>query len=230
MKIDPPARPRADARRDRVLVVQQPLVGAERPVEPHRVVEARHAHAGRVPRQPERQHARVEQRHVAGVGDDARVQHRVVGQCGRRRATTRAGRRLDVPLRCIGSSRRRSAGRSGAGARSQRRSARGTAPGARASRAATPASGTSGGASIWWSSPGSWPWKLACRLKIARPCWIATTRRVLKLRAVAEAVDVVDDRHRRVAGAQEVGVQRVHESRSSRRPCGPAATSAWPAT
>src|SRR3712207_7790504 len=37
------------------------------------------------------------------------------------------------------------------------------------------------GIGIWWSGPGSWRWKLACRLKIGRPCWMATTRRVAEL-------------------------------------------------
>ena len=42
----------------------------------------------------------------------------------------------------------------------------------------TPGSGTSGiGASC--SSPSSGTWKLDCRLKIALPCWMATTRRVV---------------------------------------------------
>ena len=30
--------------------------------------------------------------------------------------------------------------------------------------------------------------------------------------AVADPVDLVQDRHRRIAGAQEVGVQRVHQA------------------
>ena len=80
VKIAPPASPRAAPGRERVLVVEQPLVGAERAVEPHRVVEARHLHPRAVPRQAERQHGRVEQRHVAGVRHDARVDDRVVGQ------------------------------------------------------------------------------------------------------------------------------------------------------
>ncbi len=36
------------------------------------------------------------------------------------------------------------------------------------------------------------------------------TRRVVKLLAVADAVDLVHDRRGRIAGAQEVRVQRVH--------------------
>ena len=78
------------AGRQRCLVVQQPFVGAERSVEPHRVVEAGHLHAGAFPRQAERQHRRVEQGHVARVRDDAGVQDGVVGQLAVRRAATRA--------------------------------------------------------------------------------------------------------------------------------------------
>ena len=38
------------------------------------------------------------------------------------------------------------------------------------------------GIGYWCSGPGSATWNDADRLKIARPCWIATTRRVVKLR------------------------------------------------
>ena len=30
----------------------------------------------------------------------------------------------------------------------------------------------------WWDSPGSSTWNEADRLKMARPCWMATTSRV----------------------------------------------------
>ncbi len=43
------------------------------------------------------------------------------------------------------------------------------------------ASGTSG-ASSWWSGPISSTWNEAAMLKMAVPCWMATTRRVVKLR------------------------------------------------
>ena len=42
-------------------------------------------------------------------------------------------------------------------------------------------SGTSG-IGIWKSSPGSSTWNDVDRWKMARPCWMATTRRVVKLR------------------------------------------------
>ena len=41
--------------------------------------------------------------------------------------------------------------------------------------------GTSGITS-WWSKPSSATWNDAAMLKMARPCWMATTRRVVKLR------------------------------------------------
>src|SRR4051812_8418204 len=61
-----------------LLVVEQPFVGAERTVEPHRVVEARGHHTTVVP-QRVRQGRGVDERHVARVRDDTRVQQRVVG-------------------------------------------------------------------------------------------------------------------------------------------------------
>ena len=104
-----------------------------------------------------------------------------------------------------------------------------TAPSASGSRAASRGRGTSAASAAGGRGPASWTWKLACRLKIARPCWMATTRRVGEAAAVADAVDLVEDRHRRVAGAQEVGVERVHlAARSSTVRV--AATSACPAT
>ena len=42
-------------------------------------------------------------------------------------------------------------------------------------------SGTSG-MGIWNSRPGSSTWNEADMWKMARPCWMATTRRVAKLR------------------------------------------------
>ena len=202
------------ARRERVLVVQQPLVGAERAVEPHRVVEAGHLHPRAVPRQAERQHGRVEQRHVAGVRHDARVDDRVVGQLavGPQPHPLAVGRHalaadrvaVDVahvdragpvvPLAHLVLVRRH--------------------PGVPVRERL--GVGQPGGIVIWWSGPGSGAWKLACRLKIARPCWMATTRRVREAATVAEAVDLVEDRHRRVAGAQEVGVLMALEFASDR--------------
>ncbi len=68
------------ARRRAVHVVQQPLVGAERPVEPHHVVEARHHEPGVVLAEGMRQRGGAEEREVGRVRDDARVKERVVGQ------------------------------------------------------------------------------------------------------------------------------------------------------
>ena len=44
---------------------------------------------------------------------------------------------------------------------------------------------------------------------MAWPCWIATTLRVEKLPAVADAVDLIDDRNGRIASAQKIGMQRM---------------------
>ena len=44
------------------------------------MIEAGHLHARTVPRQAERQHGGVEQRHVAGVRHDARMEGGIVGQ------------------------------------------------------------------------------------------------------------------------------------------------------
>ena len=49
-------------------------------------------------------------------------------------------------------------------------------------------------------------------MKIGLPCWIATTRRAVKDCAVAAAVDFVDDGHPGIAGAQEIGVQRMADA------------------
>ncbi len=46
-------------------------------------------------------------------------------------------------------------------------------------------------------------------LKIGRPCWIATTRRVVKLPPSAGPLDFVQDRHLGIAGQDEIGVQGV---------------------
>jgi hypothetical protein len=39
-------------------------------------------------------------------------------------------------------------------------------------------SGRSAGIGSWWSNPASTTWNDADRLKMGRPCWMATTRRV----------------------------------------------------
>ena len=77
---EPFGEPACRLRGRALLVVQQPLVGVERAVEPHRVVEARDHEAVVVPRVRVRHHRGVEQREVRRVRDDARVQQRVVGQ------------------------------------------------------------------------------------------------------------------------------------------------------
>ena len=57
------------------------------------------------------------------------------------------------------------------------------------------------------------------RLEVDRPAVLAGHHPPGRERAaVAQALDVVDDRHGVVAGAQEVGVQRVHDVRRVDRP------------
>ena len=63
------------------LIVEQPFVGAERSVKPHGVVEAGHLQSAVGPVETMGQYGGVEQGHVAGVGDNARVQRGIVGQC-----------------------------------------------------------------------------------------------------------------------------------------------------
>ena len=179
VQMSPRARPRPAGGRRRVLVVQQPLVGPERPVEPHRVVEAGHLHAGpRASVPPWGEQRRVEQRHVRRVGEHAGVQHRVVGQRAVGPDPDPLARRQRLACGPAATSRRSGCRSAGAG-RTSRRAARPTAPSGSGSRGATRAGGTSAGIGSWWSKPSSWTWNDADRLKIGRPCWMATTRRVV---------------------------------------------------
>src|SRR5918993_5022876 len=63
-----------------VLLVEQPVVGPEGAVEPHRVIEARHEEAGIEPTTALGPPRGVEQRHVRRVGEHDRVDERVVGE------------------------------------------------------------------------------------------------------------------------------------------------------
>ncbi len=45
---------------------------------------------------------------------------------------------------------------------------------------AIPSGGGTSGMVIWWSRPASSPWKEQAMLKMASPCWMAITRRVVK--------------------------------------------------
>src|SRR3954453_10023832 len=92
-RADPPAVLRVDPTRAettsaagprRVLVVEQPAVGAELGMEPHRVVEAGDEDVAVGEVDAVREQDRVEQRHVARVGQHADVEKRVVGQLTRR--------------------------------------------------------------------------------------------------------------------------------------------------
>ena len=74
------ARPRAAGGRRRPLVVEPPLVGAERPVEPDRVVQRGRLEARVAEVTPCGDEGGAEQRHVAGVGERRQVVGRVVGE------------------------------------------------------------------------------------------------------------------------------------------------------
>ena len=80
VNICPVARPRAPEADGLRAVVEEPLVGPERPVEPQRVVEAGADHPARAPHLAVHRQDRVEQGHVGGEGQRAGVQQRVVGQ------------------------------------------------------------------------------------------------------------------------------------------------------
>ena len=59
------------------MIVEQPIVGTKRTVKPHGVVEARHLYFAVSPADAVRQQCGVEQGHVAGVSNDAGMQHTV---------------------------------------------------------------------------------------------------------------------------------------------------------
>ncbi len=80
VKMDPSAMPRAPTRGLAALVIEQPRVGSERAVEPHRVVEARDLELVLAIRVAVREHRGVEDGEVRRVDDDADVEQRVVGQ------------------------------------------------------------------------------------------------------------------------------------------------------
>ena len=75
-----PGQAAGPGRRRAVHVVEQPLVGPERPVEPHAVVEAGPHELGVVPSHVVGGEHGVEQVHVGRIGGDAGVEQRIVGQ------------------------------------------------------------------------------------------------------------------------------------------------------
>ena len=79
-KIRPREKPREVGEARAVLGVEQPLVGAERAVEPQRVVEARRHDVFREHAAAVRNQSRVEQHHVGGVSQHALMDRRLVGQ------------------------------------------------------------------------------------------------------------------------------------------------------
>ena len=83
LKIMAAGQPAAALRARRILRVEQPFVGAERAVKPHRMIEAGRHHAPVEQRAAVARHDGIEQREVRGIGERAHVQRRVVGQFGR---------------------------------------------------------------------------------------------------------------------------------------------------
>src|SRR6185437_9554074 len=67
----------------RILGVEQPLVGAERPMKPHRMIEARRHHPLVEQRAAVTRHDGIEQREIRRIGQGAHMQRRIVGQFGR---------------------------------------------------------------------------------------------------------------------------------------------------
>ena len=64
---------------------------------------------------------------------------------------------------------------------------------------------------IWWSGPGSCIVEAGLQVEDRLAVLDRHDAAGGEAAAVADAVDLVEDRHGRVAGPQEVGVQRVHE-------------------
>ena len=76
--------------------------------------------------------------------------------------------------------------------------------------------GTSG-IDNWCSAPGSCSWNEAAQKKIGLPVLDRGHAPHREAAAVAGAVDVVDDRMLDIAGAQEIGVQRMRRTRHRQR-------------
>ena len=192
----------------RVGVVEEPFVGPERPVEPHAVVQAGAHQVLVAPAQFVWGEDRVHEGHVGRVGRHARVQQRIVGQCAVRpdpqallgvpRFRRAPGELADVALvdrvwalEPVGQFRRSDrapvVGRASAGSRARAHRAWGTgAPG--------PVLVLEGGLEIEDGPP------------VLDGDHAAGGERA----PVADPVHLVEDGHGRVAGPEEVGVQRVH--------------------
>ena len=80
MKIRPRVSPRPPWALGEVLGIEQPFVGPERAVKPHRMIEAGRHHALVEQRAAVARHRRVQQREVRRIGQRTHVQRRIVGQ------------------------------------------------------------------------------------------------------------------------------------------------------
>ena len=73
-------------------------------------------------------------------------------------------------------------------------------------------SGSPSGIVSWWSGPGSCDVEAGLQVEDRPAVLDGDDAAGGEAAAVADPVDLVEDRHRRVAGAQEVGVQRVDQA------------------
>ena len=161
-----------------------------------------------------RQGGGAEQREVGRVRDHARVQERVVGQLTTRAATCPGRGRAP----CRGAPSAGPGCRRPDGSRARpttcgapwRSSGCGSSSGKRSSLASSSGPGHVGHPVGVRRRRARRMWNDAARLKIACPCWMATTRRVVKLRPSRMRSTSYTIGTLRVAEAQEVGVHRVH--------------------
>ena len=153
----------------------------------------------------------VEQRHVAGVGDDAGVQRRDRPAARRRRAATPAASSDEMVA----------GGRTDRGRCSARRSGAG-------GRTSSPRRSLYGSSSVWKSASDSGGRHVVGHRQLVVEPGLGIVEAGLQVEdrlavldrddaprgeaaAVADPIDLVEDRHQRVTRPEEVGVQRVHE-------------------
>ena len=162
----------------RLLGVEQPLVGADVAVEPHRVVQARDPQPSVGPDEAVPAEHRLEQRVVARVGEDRGVQEGSSGS----RSTARI--HTWFAATCSGPASRNmllSTGRSSMGRASAMWRAPGWSTPRKASASETRPSGPGTcGIAFWWSRPPARSWKEQIIDMIGAPFWTAWTRRVEK--------------------------------------------------
>jgi len=199
VKTSPCARPRAAVGGRRLLRVQQPLIHPERAVDTTWRDPGWRPWCAVGPGQTVGHQHRVEQRHVPrrrSSGRHAAADRRA----GRRRPGARplfrevAQRR--VPVRPPGTAGRPNAGPIGFCPRNSGGSSRPKNRASRSDDGSIESGGGTSGIGFACSGPASAWWNEADSVKIARPCWTAVTRRVLKEWPSRNPVHCVDQRHR----------------------------------